>query len=224
MTGALIGRGRDCDVFENGPGRVLRRNRAGTSTEVEALTMRHVAAHGYPCPEVYDAQGPDIVMQRLDGPTMLDDMSRRPWSMAASARTLADLIDRLGRLPLPEHDLRVGVGAGELIAHLDLHPNNVVLTSDGPVVIDWSNTAVGVSGLDAANTWLTLTAGQPDGSAVMQTFVTAGRRFFVRRFLAATDRAAAVAQLPAALDIRLRDPNLSTDERATMQALVDEVT
>ncbi len=94
MTGELIGRGRDCDVFHDGPDRVLRRNRAGTSTEVEALTMRHVAAHGDPCPEVYDAQGPDIVVQRLDGSTMHDGMSRRPWTMAA-ARTLADLIDRV---------------------------------------------------------------------------------------------------------------------------------
>ena len=224
MTGALIGRGRDCDVFEDGPGRVLRRNRAGTSTEVEALTMRHVAAHGYPCPEVYDAQGPDIVMQRLDGSTILDDMSRRPWSMATSAKTLADLIDRLGRVPLPEHDLRVGVEAGDMITHLDLHPNNVVLTADGPMVIDWSNAAVGVSGLDAANTWLTLAAGQPDGSAVMRAFVAAGRRFFVWRFLAATDQTAAVAQLHAALDLRLRDTNLSTAERSTMQSLVDRVT
>lgn len=224
MTGALIGRGRDCDVFEDGPGRVLRRNRAGTSTEVEALTMRHLAAHGYPVPEVHDAAGPDIVMQRLDGPTMLDDMSRRPWSMAASARTLGDLIDRLGRVPLPEHDLRVGAETGDLIVHLDLHPNNVVLTADGPMVIDWSNAAVGVSGLDAANTWLTLAAGQPDGSAVMRSFVAAGRRIFVWRFLAATDRAAAVAQLRAALDLRLSDTNLSTAERSTMQSLVDRVT
>ena len=111
-----------------------------------------------------------------------------------------------------------------MIAHLDLHPDNVVLTVDGPVVIDWSNAAVGVSGLDAANTWLTLAAGQPDGSAMMRSFVAAGRRFFVRRFVAATDRDAAVTQLPAALDLRLRDPNLSVDERATMQALVDRVT
>jgi len=224
MIGELIGRGRDCDVFEDGPGRVLRRNRAGSSTEVEALTMRHLAAHGYPVPEVHDAAGPDIVMQRLDGPTMLDDMSRRPWSMASSARTLGDLIDRLGRVPLPEHDLRVGAETGDLIVHLDLHPNNVVLTADGPMVIDWSNAAVGVSGLDAANTWLTLAAGQPDGSAVMRSFVAAGRRFFVWRFLTATDRDAAVAQLPAALDLRLRDPNLLPDERATMQALVDRAT
>ena len=68
-----------------GDGRVLRRNRGGRSTEVEALTMQHCGAHGYPVPEVFDADGPDIVMQRLDGPTMLAEMSARPWTMRAMA-------------------------------------------------------------------------------------------------------------------------------------------
>ena len=72
--------------------------------------MRHLSAHGYPVPDVHDAAGPDIVMERLDGPTMLDDMSRRPWSMASSRETLGDLIDQLSRVPLPEHDLRAGSG------------------------------------------------------------------------------------------------------------------
>lgn len=224
MTGELIGRGRDCDVFSAGPGRVLRRNRAGRSTETEALTMRHVAKHGYPVPEVFDADGPDIVMQRLAGPTMLDHMSTRPWSMAAKAKTLADLVDRLGRVPIPEHELPAATEAGDTLTHLDLHPGNVVLTADGPVVIDWSNSAVGVVGLDAANTWLTLSAGEPDGSAFVRSVVTVGRRYFVRRFVASTDRDAAVRQLPIALELRLGDPNQSDGELTTMRALVDRVT
>ena len=228
MTGELIGRGRDCDVFEAGPGRVLRRNRDGRSTEVEALTMRHCAAHGYPVPDVFDADGPDIVMQRLDGPTMLGDMSARPWTVPAKARQLAELIDRLGRVPLPDHELPAAVddrdGRGETLVHLDLHPDNVILTADGPIVIDWSNAAVGTAGLDAANTWLTLSAGQPDGSALVNAAVAVGRRFFVRCFVSSIDRNAAVAMLPTALGLRLLDPNQSDGERATMQALVERVT
>jgi len=225
MTGGLIGRGRDCDVFEAGPGRVLRRNRSGRSTEIEALTMRHCASHGYPVPEVFDADGADIVMQRLDGPTMLDHMSARPWTMRATARRLAELIDRLGRVPLPDHELPAAVDdRGDTLAHLDLHPENVILTHDGPIVIDWSNTGIGVAGLDAANTWLTLSAGRPDGSAVMRTVVTVGRRFFVRGFVSSIDRGAAVRMLPTALELRLLDPNQSDGERAAMRALVERVT
>jgi aminoglycoside phosphotransferase (APT) family kinase protein len=223
MTEELIGRGRDCDVFAAGPGRVVRRNRAGRSTETEAQTMRHCAAHGYPVPEVFDADGPDIVMQRLDGPTMLGDLSARPWTMRSKAKLLADLIDRLERVPLPGHELPAIVEGGDVLVHLDLHPDNVVLTAEGPLVIDWSNAAVGVAGLDAANTWLTLAAGKPEGSIATRTVVTAGRRLFLREFLSAIDRGAAVASLPTALQFRLRDPNLSDGERATMRALVDRV-
>lgn len=223
MTGALIGRGRDCDVFEEGPGRVLRRNRSGRPTEAEALTMCHVAVHGYPVPEVFDAAGPDILMQRLDGPTMLADLSARPWTMRPKALLLADLIDRLVRIPLPDHELPVIVEGGDVLVHLDLHPDNVVLTTDGPVVIDWSNAAVGVTGLDAANTWLTLAAGRPDGSIATRAFVALGRRLFVRFFVSAIDRRAAVGAMPTALQFRLRDPNLSDGERSAMRDLVDRV-
>ena len=224
MTVELIGRGRDCDVFEAGPGRVLRRNRDGRSTEIEALTMRHCAAQDYPVPVVFDADGPDIVMQRLDGPTMLGHMSARPWTMRSKARQLAELIDQLGRVSLPDHDLPIAVDGGDTLVHLDLHPENVVLTSDGPIVIDWSNCGIGVAGLDAANTWLTLSAGQPDGSALMNTVVAVGRRFFVSGFVSSIDRDAARRELPTAMQLRLLDSNLSDAERATMQALVERVT
>lgn len=186
--------------------------------------MRHVAAHGYPVPEVFDADGPDIVMQRLDGPTMLDDLSARPWTIGAAARQLAELVERLGRVPLPDHALPAAVDGGDLLVHLDLHPGNVILAAGGPVVIDWSNAAAGAAGLDAANTWLTLVAGRPEGSALLRAAVALGRRSMVRGFVTAIDRDSAVRMLPTALELRLLDSNQSDAERATMRALVDRVT
>jgi Ser/Thr protein kinase RdoA (MazF antagonist) len=223
MPGELLGRGRDCDVFADGPDRVLRRNREGTSTETEAATMRHVADHGYPVPAVFDASGPDIVMQRLDGPTMLDHLSARPWTMARQAAVLAGLVCRLGQIPPPRHELPVADPPGEVLVHLDLHPGNVVLTDAGPVVIDWTNAAIGTPGLDAANSWLTLAAGTPPGSVVQRALAAAGRRYFVHRFLTAIDRPQAVGRLPRALELRELDPNLHPDEVATMRELVERV-
>jgi aminoglycoside phosphotransferase (APT) family kinase protein len=224
MPGELIGSGRDCDVFAAGPGRVLRRDRAGRSTEFEAATMRHVAGHGYPVPAVFDAAGPDIVMQRLEGPTMLEHMASRPWAMRSQAATLARLVEDLARVPVPQHGLPVVDPAGDRLVHLDLHPDNVVLTDDGPVVIDWSNAAIGPVGLDAANTWLTLAAGSPPGSIVTRALATVGRRYFVRRFLASVDRPRAASQLGTALALRELDPNLRPDEVETMRAVVDDAT
>ena len=122
--GELIGAGRECDIFDAGPGRVLRRERSGRSTEHEALTMVHVAAHGYPVPEVFDASGPDIVMERLDGPTMVDAFAKQPWKLRPFAHQVAELIQRLGEIPLPDHELKGRVPAGPILLHLDLHPLN----------------------------------------------------------------------------------------------------
>lgn len=186
--------------------------------------MRHVADHGYPVPAVFDAAGPDIVMQRLDGPTMLDSMSSRPWTMRSRAATVAHLIDHLAELPVPGHALPVVDPAGDRLVHLDLHPGNVVLTDDGPVVIDWSNAAIGPVGLDAANTWLTLAAGTPPGSVVTRALATVGRRYFVRRFLASVDHPRAITQLPAALALRELDPNLTAEEVDVMRSVVADAT
>jgi aminoglycoside phosphotransferase (APT) family kinase protein len=46
--------------------------------------------------------------------------------------------------------------AGETIVHLDLHPENVILTERGPMVIDWRNARDGPADLDTALTALIL--------------------------------------------------------------------
>ncbi|WP_213012987.1 phosphotransferase, partial [Paractinoplanes toevensis] len=43
-----------------------------------------------------------------------------------------------------------GSGSGSTIVHLDLHPENVLLTRRGPVVIDWCNAGDGAGDLDTA--------------------------------------------------------------------------
>ena len=42
------------------------------------------------------------------------------------------------------------MGATQQIVHLDLHPENVMLTGRGPVVIDWCNATDGPADLDTA--------------------------------------------------------------------------
>ena len=74
----LIAQGRDCDVFDLGDGTVLRRRRDGRSLESEADVMRHVAAHGFPCPVPRRVTGADMVLDRLDGPTMAEALLADP--------------------------------------------------------------------------------------------------------------------------------------------------
>ena len=111
--------------------------------------MRYVAERGYPVPTVLAAEGPDLVMPYVEGPTMFDELRRRPATLLAHARRLAKLQQQLAAIAAPDWLMAPGWTpdpAGDAVLHLDLHPMNVVLSPDGPVVIDWTNAAAGPAG------------------------------------------------------------------------------
>ena len=154
--GRLIGSGRAADVFDAGEGRVLRRYRPGEGgdTEPEARVMRHAREHGFPVPEVFDADGLDLLLERVEGPTMMADIQRRPWRVAAQGKLLGELHSRLAQIPAP-HGVRCPLGRGDRLVHGDFHPENVLLSPErGPVVIDWSNAGRGEPADDMANSYV----------------------------------------------------------------------
>jgi hypothetical protein len=185
----------------------------------EAELMRWVVDHGFPCPAVVDVGDEGLVMARIDGVSMLDDLVAHPWRVRSHATLLADLHGWLHRLPAPP-GLRESFGPGPALLHGDLHPGNVLLGPDGPVVIDWTNAVQGPPGADVAVTWLLLAAGQTDTSPVEWVLVTTLRRVLVRSFLHAAGRDAAVASLSAALEYRSHDANLSPGELEVMRRIV----
>lgn len=125
--------------------RALRRYRAGGDVRPEAEVMAYLRGHGYPVPEVFRAEGPELVLTRLTGPTLTAAFLAGTVDVRWVARVLADLHRRLHALPA-----RRSADPADRILHLDLHPENVVLTADGPVVIDWRNAAEGPPALDRA--------------------------------------------------------------------------
>ena len=164
--GPLIGTGRAADVYDVGNGRVLRRYRdsipaliAAEMVAKEAAVMGHVRAHGYPTPEVFDATGSDLVMERLDGVTMLTDLQSHPWRVDRHADSMVDLHQRLVAVPIGTLGARgslvpTAFGPAEAIVHLDFHPDNVMLTAAGPVVFDWTNAVLGPAAADVAYAWV----------------------------------------------------------------------
>lgn len=217
-----IATGRDADIFDVGNGRVLRRSRTGASQEREASVMRHVAEQGYPAPRVFDVSddGRDLVMERVDGPTMLDDLGRRPWLVLRHADTLAELHTRLGRIAAPEW-LQAGPVPGDRVVHLDLHPGNVIVARTGPVVIDWTNAASGTPGSDVAATWLILACAEIPGPRWKATLLGVFRRALVSRFLRRAGRDAAARELRAMAEWKADDQNMHPSEIAAMRALVE---
>jgi streptomycin 6-kinase len=141
----LVGSGRDADVYSLGVDRVLRRYREGGDATREAELMAFVAGHGYPVPTVFDVDGADLVMERIDGPTMLGALAAGTLDLAQAARILAQLQNRLHNLPG-----RTAALSGDRVIHLDFHPENVMVGSRGPVVIDWRNATDGAADLDVA--------------------------------------------------------------------------
>ena len=220
--GEVIARGRDTEIVDHGPGLVLRRPIVARSLAREAEVMRWVRSQGYPCPAVVEVVDEGLVMDRIEGASMLEDLVARPYRVRRHATLLADLHGWLHRLRAsPELGLPATFGEGTSVLHGDLHPGNVLLTADGPVVIDWTNASVGPPGADVAVTWLLLAAAQPPTSAFERVAVAGLRRLFVRAFLAGTDRDAAARCLATVLEHRRSDANLSADELTAMARIVD---
>jgi len=218
--GPIIASGRDCFIFESTPGKVIRRARDGRSLEWEASIMRHARRNGFPAPEIYDAEGPDILMERIDGVSMSEDMAKDPSLVDPHARLLASLHHQLGAVRAPGW-LPAAQGAlGQSLLHLDLHPLNVLITADGPKVIDWANAARGQAHADVANTWLSMATVPVDNDL----FPEATRAQFLDVFLEEVDREAAIPHLVAAAKRRCADRYTLDEERARIEQLLASVT
>ncbi|WP_406371378.1 phosphotransferase [Streptomyces sp. NBC_00647] len=168
-TGRLLGSGRSADVYEIDEAWVLRRDREGWGdATAEAAVMQHVRSHGYPVPGVRAATRGDLVMERLSGPTMLEAFGQGLLSAQEAGLTLARLLRKLHAVPA-----RLSADPAVRVLHLDLHPDNVMLTPDGPKVIDWANAEEGPPGLDWAMSAVILAqvavGGEPVGDVAAET-------------------------------------------------------
>ncbi|TDU01650.1 tRNA A-37 threonylcarbamoyl transferase component Bud32 [Streptomyces sp. 846.5] len=206
----LLGSGRDADVYVVDDARVLRRFRHGGDVASEARFMRLAGQLGYPAPQVFSVDGPDIVMQRLAGPTMLGALLTGAMGTEAAGTELARLHRRLHQLPVPADS------DGPCLLHLDLHPDNVMLTESGPVVIDWTNAAFGAAGLDVAVTSLLFGLLATDTGSELAGTADALLTVFLQKSVEGP-----LSHLDAAVALRDGDPNLTAAERSRFGAAVE---
>ncbi|WEH40460.1 aminoglycoside phosphotransferase family protein [Streptomyces sp. AM 2-1-1] len=212
-TGHLLGSGRSADVYALDDSWVLRRYRDEADATPELVVMSYLSAFGFPVPRIgppADGAGPgDLVLQRLAGPTMAQALMAGSLDARQGGEMLATLLRELHALPprlSPDPEVR--------ILHLDLHPENVMLTERGPVVIDWSNTTEGPPGTDRAMSalilaQLSLTPGFPAAEGV---------RILLTALLTAMagDGGITPDDLAGAVARRSADPYLSVAERAVL--------
>jgi aminoglycoside phosphotransferase (APT) family kinase protein len=151
---------------------------------------------------------------------MVEVVARKPWLLRRFGAQLGELHIRLHALDAPSWMPAAEAGPGTKVIHLDLHPLNVLMAPDGPVVIDWANTARGAPAVDAALTWVLLACGQVPGDGLQALAIRVGRRVLERAFLAAFELTDLRAVVRDVVEWKCRDTNMSEVERARMRALV----
>lgn len=222
--GILLASGRDSDIFEYGPGLVLRRSREGHSMTTEARTMTYMRERGYPVPAVEEVSddGLDMAMERIEGVTMVEAIGKAPWTVRRQAATLADLHQRLHEIEAPDFLPPASVGTGTKVLHLDLHPLNVMIGPKGVFVIDWPNAHRGDPDVDVGFAWVLMAAGQIPGGGLKERLMGFGRSLLVNGFLSHFDRHAVAGLLRQIVEVKVQDPHMSETEVAGMWSLVQQ--
>lgn len=225
-TGAIIGEGRIAEVFEwdgdgsrsaaEGKGQALKLFRDWCPVEwvnYEARVARTVYATGLAVPAVGDVVEVEgrwgIVYERVDGVSMLQRLTARPWAVLSFARTLAELHAGMHSRKAPglpsqrqqlEHKIQAAsplppelkdaalqalarLPSASAVCHGDFHPDNVMLTARGPVIIDWPDATRGHPLADVARTSLLLRLGGLPPGAARRWLVQALRASFHAAYL-----------------------------------------
>jgi aminoglycoside phosphotransferase (APT) family kinase protein len=206
----LLASGRTAEVYVLDAKRVIKRYTMDMLVAREVNAMRHAAGNGFPAPAVLSSDGEAIVMSRVDGPTMAAQLATGVLSPAAAGLLLADLHERLHRLP------PMAPGESGTLIHLDLHPENVIMSDGGPVVIDWANAVDGEPGLDVAVSAVIL--GQV---ALEPSWGHVPAADLLREFAAHTSTSA--GHVDDAVAMRLANPTMSAAELSRLPAAGDMV-
>jgi hypothetical protein len=152
-----------------------------------------------------------ILYERVEGRSMLNEFTARPWLVLRIARQFAALqsaihqvdgaglpelrpeleqtIQKVPNLPpeLKEVALEAlaGLPDGAALCHFDYHPGQVIITPGGPVVIDWMTARQGDPMADIARTIILLKAGKlPYANRAMRLAILLFRDLFCRIYLA----------------------------------------
>ncbi len=183
--------------------------------EYEARVNRAVHATGLNVPAVGDLLEVDgrlgLVYERVDGAPMDQSFSREPLRMGFYGRWLAELHAEMHAKVvsgLPDQRARLrekifgAIGLSDALkqaalqrletlpgdnrlCHGDFHPANILLTSNGPVIIDWVDATCGHPLADAARTVLLLSLGPSEPrwlNLIVQPFLYQIRRNYLKRY------------------------------------------
>lgn len=208
--GQCIGKGRTASVYEWGKNEVLKLFNKGFSIGNEAENCKVINSLGIPSPEVVrtieidDCQG--IIYERINGTTMTKMIQSNSDSLSKYARMLAELHSMIHSYTVDfTPNLKRELGSkillttkldmktrkrimvefdklpeGNTICHYDFHPDNIIMSKRGPIIIDWANVLVGDPLADVTRTSLILKscAVQPGVTSSWLSDLNNSRQYF----------------------------------------------
>jgi aminoglycoside phosphotransferase (APT) family kinase protein len=185
--------------------------------------MDYLHRQGYPAPAVEElsADGADLVIERVDGPSMVETLARSPWTVRRQSAVLADLHRKLHDVTSPDFLGPAPIGHGDRVLHLDLHPLNVIMGPKGPVVIDWTSACLGDPNVDVALAWVLMSAGEIPGGRIIAKVLGWGRTLLVNGFVGHFDRGQVALQLREVVEWKVKDPHMSEREIRGMWHVVE---
>jgi aminoglycoside phosphotransferase (APT) family kinase protein len=151
-----------------------------------------------------------LVYERVLGVSMLKSLSAQPWTLFRCARLLAELHARVHttdapqELPAQQQRLRDKILAapvlpsevqqtalqtlatlpmGNQLCHGDFHPDNVLITDKGPMIIDWMDATRGYPLADMARSSLLLQMAALPQNTPLQWLPNVARVWFHRLYL-----------------------------------------
>lgn len=161
-----------------------------------------------------------IVYRHADGPTLIGLMKTKPWKLKWVGREMArlhvEMHSRHGGKELPPQkdrllykirnneklpdDLREAalklmdaLEEDDRLCHNDFHPDNILLTKGGSVVIDWMDAARGNPCADVARTIIMMKSGLPPDAGLLEKlminlFRNIIRKEYIKTYCAKTGR------------------------------------
>ena len=196
-----IAAGRTAEIYPYADGKVLKLffptiPQAWIDKEIEI--GRYIQEAQLPVPRVYERTEKNnrigIIYERIEGPSLLNELATKPWNVVRYGRLLAKLHTQIHEVQAPAdletqrewatggisvsekivEDLKTrilqlleGLPDGNILCHGDFHPGNIIITPSGPVIIDWMTVSKGVPSGDVARTLTILEAAKaPEGTPV----------------------------------------------------------